>query len=65
MRAHFHIKPRDNGEWGWSFVAENGEIMATSGGEGFTRRRDAVRSVRALVKTIGAGEFEIKLSDRE
>lgn len=38
----------------WRLVGRNGNILADSG-EGYTRRRDAVRAVRTILK--GAGQL--------
>lgn len=36
------IYQRDDGLFDWRLVAGNGEIIATSGGQGYTERNDAV-----------------------
>jgi len=38
----------------WRLVGRNGKVLADSG-EGYTRRRDAVRAVRTILK--GAGQL--------
>ncbi len=37
------------GEWRWRLVAANGKKVATSG-EGYTRKRDAIRAARGFLK---------------
>lgn len=39
------------GEWRWRLVAANGRKVATSG-EGYTRKRDAVRAARKFLKRV-------------
>lgn len=36
--------------WRWRLFAKNGEILAS--GEGFTRRHDAERAVRAVIRAV-------------
>ena len=38
------------GQYRWKLIAGNGEVIAQ--GEGYTRRRDAKRAVRALRLTV-------------
>ena len=39
--------------WDWRLVAENGEIIATSGGQGFTERNDAEEAgLRAVGRAV-------------
>lgn len=39
-------------EYRWQLKAANGEIQAS--GEGYTRRRDAVRGVKAVIASVVA-----------
>jgi uncharacterized protein YegP (UPF0339 family) len=43
-------KARDG--WRWRLLAGNGRLIAESG-EGYTRRRDAVRAVRTVLRIVG------------
>lgn len=45
---------RKDGLWDWHIVAPNGEIIATSGGQGFTERNDAAEAMDRAVPTPGA-----------
>jgi uncharacterized protein YegP (UPF0339 family) len=38
--------------WWWNAVAGNGEIVASSGGDGFTREADAHRAAARLVELV-------------
>jgi uncharacterized protein YegP (UPF0339 family) len=50
---------RDNaGEWRWRLVHKNGNIIAAAS-EGYTRRRDARRSVDTVKDTLGDDAFEV------
>lgn len=42
--------PDDSVEWRWRLYARNGEIIAS--GEGFTRRKDALRAVAAVKRVV-------------
>jgi uncharacterized protein YegP (UPF0339 family) len=44
----FEIYPRQDGEWGWSLVAGNGETQAS--GEGYTSRQGATRGARTVAR---------------
>lgn len=48
MKVHLFVD--GNLEWRWRAVARNGQILATS--EGYTRRRDALRSARKFFFTV-------------
>ena len=47
MRGQVHavVYQREDGLWDWRVIASNGEIVAKSGGQGFTRQDDAVEGV--------------------
>jgi uncharacterized protein YegP (UPF0339 family) len=50
---------RDNaGEWRWRLVHQNSNIIAAAS-EGYTRRRDAHRSVETVQVTLGDDAFEV------
>lgn len=51
----FDVYQAADGDWHWRLVAGNGEIMAT--GEGYTRRRDAVRAIRTLKVAVYRAEI--------
>ena len=40
-----------SGEWRWRMVAANGRKVATSG-EGYTRKRDAVKAAKKFIKGV-------------
>lgn len=39
------VYQRTDGKWAWRIVADNGQITATDGGQGFSRRIDAERGL--------------------
>lgn len=41
MMPRVFIYRRKDGLWDWRLVASNGDVMATSGGQGYTERNDA------------------------
>lgn len=41
MSARAEVYTRGDGLYDWRIIAANGEIVATSGGQGFTERNDA------------------------
>jgi uncharacterized protein YegP (UPF0339 family) len=47
------VYQRKDGLWAWNLKADNGEIIATDGGQGFENVDDA----RAIVDKILAGGF--------
>jgi uncharacterized protein YegP (UPF0339 family) len=51
------IYKRADGLWDWRLVAANGEIVGTSGGQGYTERGDAVEAVS---RVFGA-DYHIEL----
>ena len=51
------IYKRDDGLWDWRMKADNGEIVATSGGQGFTERNDAVESVTLVIAMAADGKL--------
>jgi len=44
------VYKRDDGLWDWRMKAGNGEIIATSGGQGFTERNDAVEAAERVLE---------------
>lgn len=46
MAKSYKVFQGKDGQWYYSILGENGEVMATS--EGYTRHRDATRGVAAL-----------------
>jgi uncharacterized protein YegP (UPF0339 family) len=55
--AKFEVYQADDG-WRWRLQAANARIVAS--GEGFTRKRDAVRACEAVAKAVlqgGAGSI--------
>lgn len=53
---------RTDGLHDWRLVAPNGEIIATSGGQGFTERNDAVE---AAGRVFGADVHPIEYETRQ
>lgn len=51
---HRIVYLREDGSWDWRIVAPNGEIIATSGGQGFTERNDAAEAMDRAVPSPGA-----------
>lgn len=48
-RLRYIVKKHRRG-WGWRITARNGRVRANN--ETFTRKRDAVRALRSLVRDI-------------
>ena len=55
---------RSDGLWDWRIIAANGEIVATSGGQGFTERNDAAEGMQRVLDAEGAilasGEIDVE-----
>jgi uncharacterized protein YegP (UPF0339 family) len=47
---NIEVYKRTDGKWDWRMRAGNGEIVATSGGQGFNERGDAVESVELVLE---------------
>jgi uncharacterized protein YegP (UPF0339 family) len=45
MSAIAEIYQREDRLWDWRVKSANGEIVATSGGQGFTRKEDAAAGI--------------------
>ena len=45
---------RTDGKWAWRLKADNGEIIATNGGQGYENEADA----RSMANRIIGGEFK-------
>jgi len=54
----FEVYRDDAGEWRWRLVHKNGNIIAAAS-EGYTRRRDARRSVDTVQDTLDDDAFEV------
>ncbi len=50
--GEFQIRQREDGDWGWAYVARNGEKVFY--GEGYTRPADARRSIANVRKAVDA-----------
>jgi len=61
--ASFEIYRDSAGEWRWRFVHKNGNILAAAS-EGYTRRRDAKRSVDSIREDVADAEFEVYEDNR-
>ncbi|HEU4864621.1 MAG TPA: hypothetical protein VFT76_00110 [Actinomycetota bacterium] len=59
---HVEVYRRSDGLWDWRRFAGNDEIVATSGGQGYTERNDAVeaaeRENEGLTITVAYEEIE-------
>ena len=44
--ARAQVYERPDGKWDWRLLAANGKIVATSGGQGYERRRVAEKMCR-------------------
>jgi uncharacterized protein YegP (UPF0339 family) len=58
----FEIYRDAGGEWRWRLIHKNGNIIA-SASEGYTRRRDAKRSVDSIREGVEDGNFEVYEDD--
>ena len=45
-----HIYKRSDGKWAWRLVANNGQIIATDGGQGYEKKADAFEMARSIVQ---------------
>lgn len=41
---------RADGKWAWRLIAQNGEIVATDGGQGYENRADAEHTAEAVAR---------------
>jgi len=46
------IYQREDGLYDWRLIADNGEIIATSGGQGYTERNDAVEGAARVAEAF-------------
>jgi len=51
------VYKRTDGLWDWRLRHENGQIVATSGGQGFTERNDAIEAIIKVVGDVAAEAF--------
>jgi uncharacterized protein YegP (UPF0339 family) len=51
--AERNLYVRSDGKWAWRLKADNGEIIATDGGQGYENEDDA----RAMADSIIRGDF--------
>jgi uncharacterized protein YegP (UPF0339 family) len=49
------VYKREDGLWDWRVVADNGNIVATSGGQGYTERNDAREAFERLAAAFASG----------
>lgn len=45
---------RDDGKWGWRLKADNGRVIATDGGQGYSNETDA----RIIADSIITGDYK-------
>ncbi len=52
--AHYKAETylRSDGLWDWRLIAQNGQIVSTSGGQGFTERNDAWEAVERILEVL-------------
>lgn len=48
--TRFVVFEGSDGQWYWRLVAGNGQVIAA--GEAYTRKRDALRAIRAVRRAI-------------
>lgn len=58
MTGDLEIYKREDGLFDWRLVAANGEIIATSGGQGYTERNDALEGAVRVAEAFGNLDFE-------
>lgn len=51
------IYQRDDGRWEFRVVARNGQTVATSHRQGYSRRADCVRSLQRLLQVPWPGDW--------
>jgi uncharacterized protein YegP (UPF0339 family) len=52
MTERLVVYRREDGLYDWRLVADNGQIIATSGGQGYTERNDAVEGAARVAKAF-------------
>jgi uncharacterized protein YegP (UPF0339 family) len=55
MKKEFYQRP--DGKWDWRVFASNGNIVATSGGQGYNRRALAEKSFNSIVSAFREGRI--------
>lgn len=60
MTGRLEVYRREDDLWDWRLKAGNGEIVATSGGQGFTERGDAVEAVGTAGVLFGCAELTVE-----
>lgn len=51
---------RGDGRWAWHLLAENGQIVATDGGQGYENKGDAVDMATKLFEQLPLRSFSIE-----
>jgi uncharacterized protein YegP (UPF0339 family) len=59
IRIQFY--KRKDGLWEWRSIASNGQITATSGSQGYTRRATGMKSLKAFTKAVQEGRFIVEI----
>ena len=44
-----NIYKRKDGKWAWRLIAQNGQVVATDGGQGYERRIDATDMALSVI----------------
>lgn len=58
----FHVFQDTEGQWRWKLVARNGKTIAVSG-EGYKRKRHAVKMVYTITQAIEHGTWDTEVHD--
>lgn len=48
-----NIYKRKDGKWAWRLIAQNGQIVATDGGQGYERKIDATDMALSVIDQGG------------
>ncbi len=46
------VYKREDGLFDWRMIAPNGEIVSTSGGQGYTERNDAQEAIDKIIRIL-------------
>lgn len=58
MRIEIYRRLRLSGwRWGWRALSANGQVVATDGGQGYSRRIDLIKSLAALQKDFALADL--------
>jgi uncharacterized protein YegP (UPF0339 family) len=57
--TYFYYEDADD-QWRWRLRADNQEIIATSGGDGYKNKQDCLHGIKLVKSSQSAQELEVK-----